>query len=466
MARLDPRTFWRVPLVIVLCAAAATGTYVAAWQTRDSVRQDSVAGIAVPAPLIAATSVPSGTVAPAAPVPTAVGVAHAIASALTNPALGLQVLARIVDAQTGAVLYDHLGATPGAPASTAKILTAAAILTVHPASYRFTTVVRAAGGTVYLVGGGDPTLTAAPPGQSGPYPGAARLSTLAAQLRAGKVPVSRIVVDDALFAGPTISPDWMPEDVPSSYESAITATMTDGGRAAPGDAIRSSTPDLSAGQELAAALGRPGLPVARGKAPAGAPVVAQVASAPLSIMIEQMLHESDNVIAEVLARQVAVAEHTPATFLGAASAVRAVLEKLGADVGSGMRDGSGLAAADRIAPASLVAVLRLVSGNLPAGAKTAPVTQASTLIAALPVAGWSGTLATRYVSGAAATAAGDVRAKTGSIDGVTTLAGYVHDRSGRLLVFSLDADRTPSGGTHAAEQALDRIVGALATCGC
>jgi D-alanyl-D-alanine carboxypeptidase/D-alanyl-D-alanine-endopeptidase (penicillin-binding protein 4) len=280
---------------------------------------------------------------------------------------------------------------------------------------------------------------------------------------------SHIVVDDSLFSGPTISPDWLPEDVPSSYGSAITATMTDGGRAAPSDAIRSASPDLAAGHELAAALGKPTLAVTLGHAPASVPPgthAASVASAPLSVLVEQMLHESDNVIADVLARQVAVARHLPASFLGAAQAVRAVLAGLGVDVGGGMRDGSGLAAGDRVSPASLAAVLRLAAGDPPRPAGAPSVRQASTLIAALPVAGWSGTLASRYTSGPTAAAAGEVRAKTGSLDGVTTLAGYVHDDSGRLLIFSFAADRTPLGGTTAAEQAIDRVVAALAACGC
>jgi D-alanyl-D-alanine carboxypeptidase/D-alanyl-D-alanine-endopeptidase (penicillin-binding protein 4) len=363
------------------------------------------------------------------------------------------------------VLYDHLGTTAAAPASTAKLLTAAAILTVHPASYRFTTTVRASAGTVYLVGGGDPTLTAAPAGQDGPFPGAARISSLAGQIRAAGVPVSRIVVDDSLFAGPSISPDWQPGDVPSSYASAITAVMADGGRAHPTDPIRSSTPDLAAGQELAAALGKAGLAVSRGVTLPSAPVIARVVSAPLAELTQQMLFESDNVIAEVLARQVAVARHLPTTFLGAAAAVRTVLAGDGVVVGTGMRDGSGLAAADRVSPVALVAVLRFAGGYLPA-VKSAPATQASALLAGLPVAAWSGTLSDRYLSGASANAAGYVRAKTGSIDGITTLAGFVHDRSGRLLVFSLDADQTPIGGTQAAEQSLDQVVTALAGCGC
>jgi len=90
----------------------------------------------------------------------------------------------------------------------------------------------------------------------------------------------------------------------------------------------------------------------------------------------------------------------------------------------------------------------------------------SLIVTALPVAAWSGTLINRYSSGAEAKLGGQVRAKTGSIDGITTLSGYVRDRSGRLLVFSMDADRTPIGGTRAAEYALDAVVTAIASCGC
>jgi len=438
----------------------AAGAYALTWHFRDPVKQTAIAGIPVPGPLVAAAATPTPPPSAAAPVPTAAGVTRAISAALRDPALGSRVLVRVTDAQTGTVLYDHLGTTVGAPASTAKVLTAAAILTVHPATYRFTTTARAGSGTLYLVGGGDPTLTAAPAGQDGPYPGAARLSALAAQVRSSGVHVSRVVVDDSLFAGPAISPDWAPEDVPSSYGSGITAVMTDGGRAAPNDAIRTSTPDIAAGQELAAALGTPGLSVTHGQAPTTAPVVGHVESAPLATLVEQMLRESDNTLADVLARQVAVARHTSTSFTGAAAAVRTVLSGLGVDVGGGMRDGSGLAPSDRVSPAALVGVLRIAAGS---GNST---TQASALIAGLPVAGWSGTLATRYTSGDTAATAGDARAKTGSLDGVTTLAGFVHDRSGRLLVFSLDADHTPLGGTLAAEHALDRVVSELASCGC
>jgi D-alanyl-D-alanine carboxypeptidase/D-alanyl-D-alanine-endopeptidase (penicillin-binding protein 4) len=185
-------------------------------------------------------------------------------------------------------------------------------------------------------------------------------------------------------------------------------------------------------------------------------VLASVRSAPFGTLVEQMLQASDNVIAECLARQVALAEHRPASFAGAAQAVRAVLARLGVDPGGGLVDGSGLAASDRVSAAALAGVMRLVAG--PAQPRLHAVA------AALPVAGWSGTLATRYVRGRTHAAAGLVRAKTGTLTGVSTLAGVVHDHSGRLLGFALLAEHT--GPTAAAEAALDSVVTALASCGC
>jgi D-alanyl-D-alanine carboxypeptidase/D-alanyl-D-alanine-endopeptidase (penicillin-binding protein 4) len=393
-------------------------------------------------------------------------VASAIAKTLLAPNLGGRVLVRVTDALSGEVLVDRGGATPSAPASTAKLMTAAAILAVRPASYRFQTVVRALAGSIVLIGGGDPTLTGAAGNQPVPYPGAARISDLAAQIKKSGVSVKRIVVDDSLFTGPSVLPGWAPQDAPSAYAAPITAVMADGGRALPEYSSRSGTPDLAAGRELATALGDASIPVIRGTTPAGATPVAAVESAPLSVLIEQMLHESDNVIAEVLARQVALAEKAPASFAGGAAAIRAVLARFGVQVGAGMKDGSGLAAADRVSPAALVDVLRLAADYLtPPKGVTLP-TAIGTLVAALPVAGWSGTLDHRYLTGSPARFVGDVRAKTGSIDGVTTLSGYLHDSSGRLLVFSMDADRTPLGGTQAAEYALDDVVAAIAACGC
>lgn len=446
-----------VTTLLLLVAAAGAGGYA----ETHALRHRSPATPALPTPpaaLALATAPPPSAPAPStAPAPEPTAVARALLGPLRASALGSEVIGKVLDVADGTVLLNDHGSRTAAPASTAKLLTAAAALSVYPATHRFTTSVVAgsAPGTIVLVGGGDPTLTAAAAGQTGAYPDAARLSDLAWQLRGRHV--SRIVVDDSLFTGPTVAPQWAPEDVPSDYASAITAVMADGGRAAPSDVIRSATPDLAAGRALAGLLGAPAAAVTRGTAPAGARTLATVRSAPLDELVEQMLQQSDNVIAEVLARQVAIAVGRPASFTGGAAAIRTALARLGVNVGAGMVDGSGLAAGDRLSPAALTALLRLVAG--PAHPRLHDV------LAGLPVGAWSGTLADRYVAGTGSgAAAGEVRAKTGTLTGVSSLAGVVHDASGRLLAFAFIADRAPS--TAAADAALDRAVAALAVCGC
>lgn len=414
---------------------------------------DTVGGTPVPHALDLATAAPAAVPARPAPLPTATGVASALRGVVTADALGTRLRAIVVDAASGTVLYDRGADALTTPASTAKLLTATAVLAVrNPTDRLSTSVVRGAtAGTVVLVGGGDPTLTAASGRTAPDYPGAARIADLAAQLRKRNIPINRIVVDGSLFSGPRVSPGWAPDDVPSDYASAITAVMTDGGRAFPGDLVRSETPDLAAGEALAAALDIPNADVVVGRAPAHAARLARVESAPIGRLVEQMLLSSDNVIAECLARQVAIAKHLPASFAGAAVAVRQVLRGLGVDPGAGLLDGSGLSAGDRVSVRVLAGVIRLVVGR------------PSSVLAALPVSAWSGTLVHRYRGTGAA---GVVRAKTGTLTDVSALAGVVHDRDGRLLVFALVADQVTGDLTPYADTALDAIVAALAGCGC
>jgi len=445
--------------ILIMVAALAVGGFAVTKAVRGQLDSSS-------APKPTSSALARATVAPGAlpqatagEVPTPAAVAAALKSLVASPSLGGRLRADIVDVQSGTALYQHSATAAAAPASTAKLLTAAAVLSARGATYRITTEARTDdAGTLYLIGAGDPTLSGARAGAPTAYPGAARLSDLVAQLRKSQVSVARIVVVDSAFAGPAISPKWSDEDVPSDYASAITAFMADGGRATPTADVRSSAPDIAAGREVAALLGVPGAPVSRGTAPVDARAVASVSSAPISQLVEQMLQDSDNVIAECLARQVAIAASTDASFTGAAQAVRTEVTKLGTDPGAGLVDGSGLAASDRVAPSALAALLRVVaSANHP---------ELHGIVTALPVGAWSGTLADRYLKGSAG--AGAVRAKTGTLTGVSTLAGYVQDADGRLLAFVLMADRVADSfeATLAAEAALDRIAARLAGCGC
>lgn len=441
-------------LVLVVALGAAVGGFAVTHHVRAAPAPTPPAPL--PSAYRDAAVAPRGEPAnPTAPVPAAAGLARTLAPLLAAAGLGPRVQAEVLDVDSGAVLYGRDPATPAPPASTAKVLTAAAVLAVRSPGYRIRTTVRqGSGGAIVLVGAGDPTLTAAAPGRDGAYREAARVSDLAAALRRAGVRPTRIVVDDSLFSGPTVSPRWAPEDVPSEYAAPITAVTVDGGRDTPTAYVRSSAPDLAAGRALAAALGRPKLPVVRGRAPANATELAAVSSAPLATLIEQMLHVSDNVIAESLARQVALAEGRPASFTGGAAAVRTVLTGLGLDPGAGMVDGSGLAGSDQVPVTVLARALRLAATS----------SRLRTLLTGLPVAAWSGTLADRYRKGSAHGAAGLVRAKTGTLTGVSALAGTVHDRSGRLLAFAVVASRTTD--TARAQAALDVVAAGLASCGC
>jgi len=394
-----------------------------------------------------------------APAPTAAGVTAALATPLTAPALGPAVSAQVLDGPTGAVLYARRADALVAPASTSKLLTAAAVLTVHRPTDRFTTRVLAGPtpGSVVLVGGGDPTLSAAPAGQPTRYPEAGRISELAEQVRTalGGAPVTRVLVDGSLFTGPAVEPSWAPEDSPSSYGCPITAAMVDGGRDQPDAVILSATPDLAAGRALASALG--GAAVSRGSAPPGARQLGAERSAPVGVLVEQMLRNSDNIIAEVLGRQVALAEHLAASFAGAAAAVRTVLGRLGVQAGTGMRDASGLSARDRLPADAMVRVLRMATGP--------DHPEFRSIASGLSVAGWDGSLVEQNrFTGAAAVGDGVVRAKTGSLTGVSNLAGLLTDRDGRQLIFLFVADRAPTEGPT--RDAIDRLVTALVGCGC
>jgi serine-type D-Ala-D-Ala carboxypeptidase/endopeptidase (penicillin-binding protein 4) len=441
-------------------AAVGGGLYLAG---RDPAGGDAAAPVATASPTPSPLLTPSPVLAaPATGAPqTAAGIARALAGPLADPRLGDRVSATVLDADTGAVLLDRGAGTYVTPASTAKLATSIALLSVTTPDQRLTTrlVSGARPGEVVLVGGGDPTLSAAPAGKPTAYGGAARVTTLATLAkRAGLGPVSRVVVDSSLFAGPGLAPSWNPADVGGGYITPITATMVDAGRQ-DGQRARSSSPDLEAGRALAVALGAPAAPVVRGTAPAGATELAQVRSAPLPRLVETTLLDSDNVLAEALARQVAIAEGQPASFAGAAAATRTVLARLGLPAaGDKLLDGSGLSAQDRITPALLAALLRTAAG--PAQP------QLHALVPALPISGYLGTLDERYRTGSAALAAGEVRAKTGTLDGVSSLAGLVRGKDGRLLAFAIVADRVAIGGTLPAEAALDDAAAALTRCGC
>jgi D-alanyl-D-alanine carboxypeptidase/D-alanyl-D-alanine-endopeptidase (penicillin-binding protein 4) len=85
------------------------------------------------------------------------------------------------------------------------------------------------------------------------------------------------------------------------------------------------------------------------------------------------------------------------------------------------------------------------------------------LLTGLPVAGVSGSLATRYQVPGSSAGAGWVRAKTGSLEVTYALAGYVPDVDGRILVFAFVSNGVDPDNTR---PALDAVAAGLRGCGC
>jgi D-alanyl-D-alanine carboxypeptidase len=422
-----------------------------------------------PSPTPAPTRSPYELVAvpqPGSP-PSPGGIARALAKPFGDKALGARVDAYVLDAATGTALYDRGSRVAVVPASTAKLFTAAAALKALGPDRRFTTAVVADGtiangvltGDLVVVGGGDPTLTAAITPTA--YPRPARLADIAADVRrAGVTKVTGgIVVDGSIFRGASLGPAWKPSYVSEGSVAPVNGLEVDGGRVKVGDSDRVQRPDVSGGLKLKAALAKAGVKVTkgvtRGTAPADAMALATVESPPVSALVERLLTRSDNDLAEALARHVAIATGEPTDFAGSSGAVRATVRSLGLDAPA-LLDASGLSPRDRVTPAQLVAVLALATRD----------TTFAPLVEGLPIAAFSGTLGDRYTKGASRTAAGRVRAKTGSLDNVATLAGLAETRSGRLVVFAFAADRLPTKFVGAAARALDVAAAALAGCGC
>ena len=156
-------------------------------------------------------------------------------------------------------------------------------------------------------------------------------------------------------------------------------------------------------------------------------------SAPLAQVVQHVLEVSDNEGAEVLARQVAIAQGKPASFAGGAAAVREVLTGLGVDLaGDRTYDGSGLSRHDLLTPETLLSVIRVASSPDKPGLRS--------VVADLPVAGFTGSLAYRFQSGDKA-GLGMVRAKTGTLTGVHGLTGTVTSVDGAVMSFVAIADR-------------------------
>ncbi|MFE5048246.1 D-alanyl-D-alanine carboxypeptidase/D-alanyl-D-alanine-endopeptidase [Streptomyces sp. NPDC056637] len=396
------------------------------------------------------------------PGPTKGALADVLDPLLNDPALGKRRTAAVVDVATGERLYGKSSGDALTPASTTKLATAVAALSMPGSDHRIDTKTVIEPGSsahkVVLVGGGDPTLTARK--DAGPNASLRALADATAkELKDRDTDEITLSYDTSLYSGPLLHPIGPNENIaPVSALMADEARMDD---SSSGPAPRESDPAAATARKFADLLhdrgiktkGEPG----PGKASGDAEKLAKVSSPPVSALVERMLTHSDNDIAEALARQVALATDEAASFDGGGAAIRKELDKLRLPLsGSHFADGSGLDRADKVSADLLTQVLAHAVERERPGLR--PV------LTGLPVAGFTGTLSKRYTDAADAAGVGLVRAKTGTLTGVNTLAGTVVDADGRLLVFAFMTDGTVNPGQ--AQAALDRLASTVANCGC
>ena len=421
-----------------------------------------VTTVSPPAPMVPKFALRA--VSDQAPEPTAAGIKAALAQVTSNPALAT-LTGTVIDPASGDTLWQQGASTPLAPGSTTKLLTAAAALLVLDPQATLDTKVVAGNqpGTVVLVGGGDPTLSSLPSGRESVYTGAAHLSDLVDQVKrnTGRS-ITKVFIDQTRYAGDSKATGWLPQDIQAGNWTPIVPGMLDGGRSDPTmaeDTPRSQNPGGDLLRTFAAELGATG--AGNSSAPPGAHVLGEVHSAPVQDLVDNMLTISDNVLAEALGREVARSQGLPESFDGAKTAVLKALTGNGFDTtGVVLDDSSGLSTMDKLPAKLLASVLAAAAGPDGGNPRTAKL---RSMLVGLPVAGGTGTLDDRYADSASAAGKGWVRAKTGSLAGVNTLAGIVQDRDNRVLVFAMMSNGSDVATGRAA---LDSIAATLRECGC
>ncbi len=461
--------------IVFAILAAATGTVLALDATGvisgplSGVLDGSDFADTRSAPIQPAAARPVPVLAPlsslSSPVPSAAGITAALSPLLAQPALGPRVGLSVVDVESGAVLVDRTAARTMTPASATKLITAATALQVLGPQNRLITRTALVPGdtTVTLVGGGDPTLLRQ--GRRGDAAASmtALATTTAESLRKQGLSRVRVAYDASLFSGPQVSPQWPPTYVSSGVVSRVSALSVDGGKVAEDSLTRSPDPALAAAETFQQALGDRGISVVgvprKARVAANAATLGQVSSPTIALLVSTMLTASDNDIAEALGHLSGAKAAGQGSFAGGSRAAISTLGDLGIPtVGVRLFDASGLSRDNLIPPRVLTGVL------LAAASPTQPELRG--VLTGLAVGGLTGTLDERFSGPLTGRAAGDVRAKTGTLSGVASLSGVVVDAEGRQLAFAVMADRVPEGGGTAAEAAIDRIVARLAACGC
>ncbi|WP_092530762.1 D-alanyl-D-alanine carboxypeptidase/D-alanyl-D-alanine endopeptidase [Amycolatopsis arida] len=409
-------------------------------------------------------------------------------------------------ADTGEVLFDRQGDRRRQPASNGKLLTGALALDRLGPEHRFRTTVESPArrvgpvltGDLYLRGGGDPTMLAAD------YDAlAAHLAHAGIRLVRGRLVADDTYFDDvrlglgwawddepyyynAQISALTIAPDTdydagsvivrvtpgaagaaptVEVEPPNTYVT-VRSTATTGAAGGPttlvvdrehGGNTITVTGSIPAGRSpvteymavweptgLAAAVFRDALRrhgvhvvggTATGATPPGAAVLAERRSMPVRELMLPFMKLSNNMHAEALVKEAGRAAGGAGSWPAGLARLRAAIAGLGVDPArTAVVDGSGLSRMDQVSPAQLAELL-LAARDRP----WFPDFHASLPVAGVADRAVGGTLRNRMRDTAAE---GRVRAKTGTLTGVSALSGYVTAADGTELVFAMVSNQT------------------------
>lgn len=446
-------------VTVGLAAALSAGTLaIGTWQLTGTSSPSQVARVpttAAPSTTAALSTTTETTTVPATPTSTIADPGPSMVAAVD--AVWARVPSGCVSVTEGdRVVYEVNPVTPSSPASVIKVLTAIVALDALGPDRRLKTSVRAdppvdgvVAGDLFLVGGGDPVLGTEAWARATAATIHTSLDALADRVAATGIRTieGKVVGDESRYDQARTVDSWPRRLVADGEAGPLSALLVNDGFQVlghPGTPF--ANPAAGAAELFTELLRARGIEV-RGEAGSGvAPDVAPIASidsAPLHDIVAAMLRDSDNETAELLFKELGLLGREGGSTASGEAFVRRHLLAIGLPVdGSRMADGSGLSDENRLTCRLLTAAL---SARGPAIAD------------GLAVAGRTGTLRSRLRG---TELAGRLHAKTGSLDGVSGLAGYYDADGGRRLTFALLVNGLPI--TDSGQSVQDQFALALA----
>ena len=430
----------RAPAVLAIMAlVVSVGVAVAAIGVDRSDRIEAARGRVLGAepttPLVSARRVPRWTTELTAQRSLAEAVAPLAATAPGTTCVGVGM--------GGETIYSLNGTPSLTPASNQKLLTAATALDILGADTTLSTRFLAGGppvdgvltGDLWMVGGGDPVITT--DARAGGAGDTGRLQTdlesVADMLVAlGITQVTGSVVgDDSRHDTARLLPGWPERWLAGGTVAPLSALLVnDGWQVDPttGEGPGGATPNppAHAAAALTQLLTERGVQVvgapSAGTAPASMEEVMAVASPTIGQLAQQLLTFSDNTTGELLLREIGLAVSGEGSSAAGAAAVAEWAATKGLPVeGTAVADGSGLSSANNVTCELLAGLLRLDGPDGPLAGGLAIPGQPGTLSDRFPGVEWSARL----------------RAKTGTLNEVTSLSGWLLTRPGEYLDFSI-----------------------------